>query len=217
MIHHREFDILLNPRRPRRLVPFPLCRFLAKSFCLALCLCVHNRALALGQPQYVLSVPSPGSFTIARDATVATLCLDSNEFPGVIRAAGDLRADITRVTGHSGNLSFGDAAHPTNAILIGTIGKSRLIQQLIDAGKIDPAPIAGKWESFLVQVVQDPLPGVGRGLVIAGSDKRGTIYGIYDLSEQMGVSPWYWWADVPVRTKTPCLSSPATTCRVRPP
>jgi hypothetical protein len=62
----------------------------------------------------------------------------------------------------------------------------------------DTAPIAGKWESFLIQAVPKPLPGVAGALVIAGSDKRGTIYGIYDLSEQIGVSPWYWWADVPV-------------------
>jgi len=59
--------------------------------------------------------------------------------------------------------------------------------------------IAGKWESFLIQVVPKPLPGVASALIIAGSDKRGTIYGIYDFSDQIGVSPWYWWADVPVQ------------------
>jgi len=53
-------------------------------------------------------------------------------------------------------------------------------------------------ESYVLQVVDQPLPGVERALVIAGSDRRGTIYGIYELSERLGVSPWYWWADVPV-------------------
>src|SRR4029078_1043520 len=81
-------------------------------------------------------------------------------------------------------------------ILIGTIGRSAIIDQLATAKKIDTSSIAGKWESYLIQVVADPLPGISSALVIAGSDKRGTIYGIYDLSEQMGVSPWYWWADV---------------------
>ncbi|HZL78880.1 MAG TPA: glycosyl hydrolase 115 family protein [Candidatus Limnocylindrales bacterium] len=83
-----------------------------------------------------------------------------------------------------------------NTIIVGTVGKSWIIDQLIREGKIDVSPITGKWESFFIQVVPEPLPGVASGLVIVGSDKRGTIYGIYDLSEQMGVSPWYWWADV---------------------
>jgi len=68
-------------------------------------------------------------------------------------------------------------------------------------GKIDANAIAGKWESFFLQVVSKPLPGVASALVIAGSDKRGAICGIYDLSEQSGVSLWCWWADVPVPHK----------------
>jgi hypothetical protein len=54
------------------------------------------------------------------------------------------------------------------------------------------------------------MPGIESALVIAGSDKRGTIYGIYDLSEQMGVSPWYWWADVPVAKKENVFVMPGT-------
>ena len=65
--------------------------------------------------------------------------------------------------------------------------------------KFDARDLAGRWEKFVTQIVDKPFPGVDRALVIAGSDKRGTIYGIYDLSSEIGVSPWYWWADVPVR------------------
>ncbi|MBV9880108.1 MAG: glycosyl hydrolase 115 family protein, partial [Gemmatirosa sp.] len=65
--------------------------------------------------------------------------------------------------------------------------------------KIDVSAITGKWESFFLQTVDNPLPGIKQALVIVGSDKRGTIYGIYDLSQQIGVSPWVWWADVPVK------------------
>jgi hypothetical protein len=84
-------------------------------------------------------------------------------------------------------------------VLIGTIGKNELIDKLIRQKKINVNGIAGKWETHLTEVVQNPMPGVQQALVIAGSDKRGTIYGIYDLSAQIGVSPWYWWADVPVK------------------
>ncbi|KAH8596621.1 glycoside hydrolase family 115 protein [Bisporella sp. PMI_857] len=84
-------------------------------------------------------------------------------------------------------------------IIAGTIGKSSVINQLIATQKIDPGPVLGRWESFISQVITNPLPGIDRALVIAGSDLRGTIYGLYDISEQIGVSPWYWFADVPPR------------------
>ncbi|NJK98213.1 MAG: glycosyl hydrolase, partial [Bacteroidales bacterium] len=75
------------------------------------------------------------------------------------------------------------------------------IDQLVKSKKLDVKDIEGQWETFLIQVVEKPMAGVDRALVIAGSDKRGTIYGIYDVSEQIGISPWYWWSDVPVAHK----------------
>jgi hypothetical protein len=153
---------------------------------------------ALGQPQYVQSAARPGSFPIVQGRVAATVYADTNDYAGVVRAATDLQADIARVTACQPAVVHTQEALGANAIIVGTIGKSRLIDQLIRDGKINAAPIVGKRESFLIQVVPQPLPGVASGLVIAGSDKRGAIYGVYDLSEQMGVSPWYWWADVPV-------------------
>jgi hypothetical protein len=85
-----------------------------------------------------------------------------------------------------------------SVLIIGTLGKSEMIDRLVREHKLDVSGIEGKWESFLIQVVKSPIPGVDTALIIVGSDKRGTIFGIYDLSEQLGVSPWYWWADVPV-------------------
>ena len=151
---------------------------------------------ALGQARYVETVGQPGSFPIVLQGVAASLQVDTNDFAGVIRAAGDLQADVARVAGITPAMAHQESGLGKNAILIGTIGRSGIIDRLIREGKIDVAPITGKWESFLVQVVPEPLPGVASGLVIVGSDKRGTIYGIYDLSEQIGVSPWYWWADV---------------------
>ncbi|MGA8111933.1 MAG: glycosyl hydrolase 115 family protein, partial [Acidobacteriaceae bacterium] len=153
----------------------------------------------------VATEPTPGSFALAHDRTTATLLVDPADWPGVIRAAHDLHDDIHRVTGL--DAPFNDDARPPrgptaeNIILIGTIGRSRLIDRLIRAHKIDVSSIQGQWESTLTKVVNHPLPGVARALVIAGSDKRGSIFGIYDLSQAIGVSPWYWWADVPVAHK----------------
>jgi hypothetical protein len=118
-----------------------------------------------------------------------------------LKAAGDLQSDINRVTSHKPSILHETDSPSGNVIIIGTVGKSRIIDSLTAGGKIDIRRIAGKWESFSLQVVRRPLPGFSGALVIAGSDKRGTIYGIYDLSEQMGVSPLHWWADVPVRKK----------------
>jgi Glycosyl hydrolase family 115/Gylcosyl hydrolase family 115 C-terminal domain len=158
---------------------------------------------AIGRERYVELSRSRGSFAVANPRGLAQIYVDPNDYWGVVRAAHDLQTDISRVTGRTPTVADHPFADPLVksvefAIIIGTIGKSALIDSLVSSGKIDGKQIAGKWEFFQIQVVPAPMPGVAMGLVIAGSDKRGTIYGIYDLSEQIGVSPWYWWADVPV-------------------
>jgi hypothetical protein len=82
-------------------------------------------------------------------------------------------------------------------VLIGTIGKSPLIDQLVSSGKLDAHDVAGRWETFVIQPIDAPMTGVSRALVVAGSDQRGTIYGAYEISRRIGVSPWYFFADVP--------------------
>jgi hypothetical protein len=167
-----------------------------KTFLLSLCL-VSN-AFALGQARYVETVNASGSFPLVRAKSAAAVYVDSGDYAGVVRAAGDLIADVARVTGSTPPMAHDEKGLGANAVIAGTIGKSALIDRLIRERKIDARQITGKWEAFLIQVVAKPLPGVASALVIAGSDKRGTIYGIYDLSEQIGVSPWHFWADVPV-------------------
>src|SRR6202041_1680980 len=104
--------------------------------------------------------------------------------------------------------STGNINNAGEVVLIGTIGKSKLIDDLIKNKKLNIDGIEGKWETYLLQVVENPYPGVKSALVIAGSDKRGTIFGIYDLSAKIGVSPWYWWADVPVKHKDALYLAP---------
>ncbi|TVY34481.1 hypothetical protein LSUB1_G006062 [Lachnellula subtilissima] len=98
-------------------------------------------------------------------------------------------------------LSNAPPSHPV--IITGTLHKSPLITSLIQSHKLDISSIDGRWESFISEVIADPLPGSGidRALVVVGSDMRGTVYGLYDVSEQIGVSPWWWWGDVPVRKR----------------
>ncbi len=167
-----------------------------------LILCVlgsPHTGFALEPLQYVENVYQSGDFTTAQGGNIANIYVDTNDYDGVLIAANNLCADVNRVTGHVPDLVHAEADLGTNVIIIGTIGESQIIDELIQAGKIDVSSITNKWESYFTEVVPNPLPGVASGLVIVGSDKRGTIYGIYDLSAEMGVSPWYWWADVPVR------------------
>ncbi|HUA78763.1 MAG TPA: glycosyl hydrolase 115 family protein [Dyella sp.] len=155
-------------------------------------------ALALGEPKYVSSSPTPGSFALEQHGVATPLLVSDADWPGVIRAVGDLSQDIERVTGHEAPVMKNAHVASGEVVLIGTIGKSPLIDELVQQHKLDVHDIAGRWESAVTTVVEHPFPGIQRALVIAGADKRGTIYGIYDLSEQIGVSPWYWWADVRV-------------------
>ncbi len=119
--------------------------------------------------------------------------MDANDCKGVSYAAHALVKDIQKVSGSQANITS-DSKNETGkkpTILVGTIGHSAAIDQLIKQRRIDSKQLKGKREKFIITVVDGQL-------VIAGSDRRGTIYGIYELSQQMGVSPWYDWADVPV-------------------
>jgi hypothetical protein len=113
----------------------------------------------------------------------------AEDYPIVALAAADLRRDLALVTGRS------EAADGI-PICVGTIGHNPAIDQLIALGKLDATQLASAWESFTIATVERPATGIPCALVVAGSDRRGTAYGIYELSRAIGVSPWYWWADV---------------------
>ncbi|HEU5069946.1 MAG TPA: glycosyl hydrolase 115 family protein [Verrucomicrobiae bacterium] len=155
-------------------------------------------ALALGEPGFVLTNAASGCFPLF-DRTTAPLLIAADDWPGVRRAANDLAHDIERVTGTLPAISENADLKPRHAVIIGTLGHNTVIDRLVREQKLAVTEIAGQWESFVLQVVTNPLPGIESALVIAGSDKRGTIYGIYELSEQIGVSPWHFWCDVPAK------------------
>jgi hypothetical protein len=155
-------------------------------------------AHALGQPSFVTHEARGDSVAIASGGRASSIYVDASDFPGVLRAARDLQADVERVASVKPDLVQGGEPTGREVVIVGTLGKSALIDRLARAGVIDVSAVRGRWEAYLVQAVAHPMPGVDRALVIAGADKRGTIFGIYEVSEQIGVSPWYWWADVPV-------------------
>lgn len=170
-------------------------------FAFLLFLCPAASVWALGETAYISASPAEGSLQLVGAENAATLYVDGGDHLGLQRAVGNLQADIERVSDRQLDIVHTRERLGRDAVIIGTIGKSALIDQLIESGKFDPSAIAGKWEGYHIQVLSKPLPGVERALVIAGADKRGAIYGTYDLSEQVGVSPWHWWADVPADKK----------------
>jgi hypothetical protein len=138
--------------------------------------------------QKVVSFEPGDGFTIVG----AEIFADEQDFPGVLIAANNLSQDFTKVTGRPCNpiVKTRPSAPPARScIVIGSLDKSPTIQLLREQGKIDPSRIEGKWESWMTTIVHNPFDGYDDALVIAGSDKRGTIFGTYSLSEQIGVSP----------------------------
>ena len=149
----------------------------------------------------VSETAAAGSLALAADGRAASIYHDAADAAVVGIAANALRDDIQRVTGLVPAVATTDPAAAPTAVFIGTVGRSRLIDGLVAAGKLDVAPIQGQWEAYTAAVVADPAAGVGQALVVAGSDRRGTAFGVFALSEAIGVSPWYWWGDVPVAPK----------------
>ncbi|MBQ8456658.1 MAG: glycosyl hydrolase 115 family protein [Prevotella sp.] len=135
--------------------------------------------------------------TIAQNGQVSNIVYDANDDEGIRMAVKNLQADIKAVTGIAPALSTQLSATDMPCIIIGSLN-SQHIQQIMKKGKMTKKELEGKTEKYLLQTVALPTEGVNEALVIAGSDKRGTIYGIYELSRQIGVSPWYWFADVPI-------------------
>ncbi len=170
-----------------------------------LCLPVHAIDLLLKA-----AVDKPGDFALVTNGRAANILVDPTDAE-VVRIAADLLAsDVERVSGVTPKVISGTLAEQSNAsaIVIGTLGKSALITDLAKRGKIDGKRLEGKWESYIVATVTDPFPGTASALVIAGSDRRGAAYGVFEVSEAIGVSPWVWWADVtPHRRETLVISA----------
>jgi hypothetical protein len=183
--------------------PWPLAHGPSPIGLIALIACCLLPAAAtasgLGNERIVSSAATPGAVQLVVGGNAAPIVIDPRDHPGVLRAVNDLQQDIQRVTGVRPSVVTNAPSKAGGVLVVGTLGRNRIIDRLVRDGRLDVSEIRGRWEAAILQAVERPLPGIARALVIAGSDKRGTIFAAYELSEQSGVSPWYWWADVPVR------------------
>ncbi|EME82394.1 glycoside hydrolase family 115 protein [Pseudocercospora fijiensis CIRAD86] len=152
----------------------------------------------------------------------APLIISSHEPLGIKSAVHNLALDFGRVLTKRLKQTVVEAdtdlpkLEVDTAIIIGCLESSHLVQDMVSKGKLDVESISGRWESFCTSVVAKPFEGIAKALVIVGSDKRGTIYGAYTLSEQIGVSPWYWWADVPPKQHSAIYAIDKSTCHGEP-
>lgn len=162
---------------------------------LAVTLCVPA---TMGQVLLSKSNSKANEFGLINRKGNARLYFDAQDFEVVKKAADLFSNDVRLVTGQAIQVGVIENKLASNSIIVGTLGHNELIDKLVAKHKLDVKSLENRWESYLIEVVRNPLPGVSKALVVVGSDRRGTAYGLFTISEAIGVSPWYWWADAPV-------------------
>ncbi|WP_309712254.1 glycosyl hydrolase 115 family protein [Siphonobacter sp. SORGH_AS_0500] len=148
--------------------------------------------LSVGHAQQMVS-EKPTNFAV----TKAVIYVDTKEAELVQTSAQLLQQDIERVTGRKVPLVHTLDKIRQNVIAIGTMEQSGFLKQLVTAQKL--SGMTDTWEAYQIRLISNPSPTISQALVINGNDRRGVAYGVFELSRQLGVSPWYWWADVPVK------------------
>ena len=156
-----------------------------------------------------------GYFPLATTSGVAAIYTDAGDYNVVGIAAGMLADDVERVTGKRPLLQTTKQLPKGTSVIAGTLGKSRLIEGLVKSLKIDVSRIRDKWESYMITTAEHPQTKTPL-LLIIGSDRRGTAFGLTSLSEAIGVSPWYWWADVTPKHKNALYVEPGMFCQGEP-
>ncbi|MES2581976.1 MAG: glycosyl hydrolase 115 family protein [Pseudomonadota bacterium] len=156
-------------------------------------------SFACDAPVSVCPQKKTGSFALIQTGRPAAVFVDASADAAVHHVAKSFASDLERVGGTPAQrIHDVRSAKADVLVIIGVLGQSPVVDELVRAGKVDAKDIAGQWEAFKQVVVERPFPHVARALVIVGADRRGAVFGTYDLSEKMGVSPWHWFADVPV-------------------
>lgn len=150
---------------------------------------------------FITTENGSNTLIIYNSSTNVSILSDAKLDLGIKRAINNLQSDFNAVTGGTVKLINEISDNQSKLIIVGQIGTNSIIDQLVKDGKIKKDDLINKNEKFIIQSISNPFDGVDDAIVIAGSDKRGVIYGIYEFSSQIGVSPWHYWADVPVKKK----------------
>jgi hypothetical protein len=174
-----------------------------KTILLAVFLCAY----IITHAQLLASKAGAGVYTL----NDASILIDANDFTVVNKAALFFASDMQSVTLTKSTIANTLNTARKTAIIIGSVERSGFIKQLIQQKKLSVTDIKGKWEAYKILTIKNPFKGIDQALVIVGSDRRGTAFGIFEMSKQIGVSPWYWWADVPVQTKNKIYINANTT------
>ncbi|KGO95154.1 glycosyl hydrolase 115 family protein [Flavobacterium subsaxonicum] len=160
--------------------------------------------------QSLVTDKSNGSgFPVVFKGEATSILIDSKDDSLINIVANLFISDVERVSGKRPKLTTKPDTNK-NIIIIGTVANSSYIKELVKTKKLNVETLTGQWDGYTIQVVNNPFKGVKQALVIVGSNKRGAAYGTLEISKQMGVSPWYWWADVPVKKKSEIFVNVAT-------
>lgn len=151
---------------------------------------------SISHSQSIIRTGADNNSFLLKNVTIVT---DDNDEALIKIASNFLAEDLERVTGKKPASASSIPQKAETLIIIGTLKKSSLIQTLARQSKLKTGAVAGKWEAYSIQTIANPFAGVGNAIVVTGSDRRGAAYGVFEISKQLGVSPWYWWADVPVK------------------
>src|SRR3954451_16059718 len=170
-----------------------------KSLFAALTLCCFLQIQA--QDILIAEQKAPGFFPLVTTAGGTVIYVDAKDHWLMYRAAEWLQKDLEMLTGKKAKIVSRLPLSADFLIVIGSADSSSFVKQLGAEKKIQINSLTGHWEKFQLQNIQNPAKGIRHALIISGSDKRGTAYAVLELSKRMGVSPWYWWADVPVKKK----------------
>ena len=167
---------------------------------------VFSFCLTISIPRAQVSLTDAGAnqqdiFPLAESGQAVGIYYDADDFTSIKTSAELFADDVERVTGKSVTVNAITENLAKHMVLVGSLGKNKLIDELVKNNKLSVDEITGGWEQYAIQLVNNPFAGVSKALVVVGSDRRGAAYGLFSISETIGVSPWYWWADVPVKKK----------------
>ena len=159
-------------------------------------------ALRFGSPDRDLRVesePFEGSFPLVTPEGATPVVVDDDDAAVVHTAADAFAGDLERLSGTEPSVVAAVPDGADKVVVVGSVGESPLVRRLVERDAFESFHVRhGQWETFVVTAVEAPVEGVDRALVVAGSDPRGAAFGLFELSAAAGVSPWTWWADVPV-------------------